>query len=53
MTSEKSPCHEEDKGFRKTVKTKGEADVVEHYSWECISVFREKYSSTIDFVIRD
>ena len=27
--------------------------VVEHYPWECISIFRQEYLSTLDLVIRD
>ena len=30
-----------------------EPEVVEHYPWECISLFRKNYLSTLDFVIRD
>lgn len=32
---------------------KERTDVSEHYSWECISIYRENFLSTLDFVICD
>ena len=39
---------------KNSAKDKAEgAGVVEHYPWECISLYRANYLSTLDFVIRD
>ena len=39
--------------LKSQARNKDEPEVVEHYPWECISLFRSNYLSTLDFVIRD